>query len=116
MAEKYVNADPNILQNYEIVVIKKDSECKTDLVLKQFMYFSVNESHPVVGILGENHTLSHIIYSSNMFSHFLTKFSGNQSCSIFYQKTFLVFWSWSKFGLCLFGCLLNSLFKMFNFV
>lgn len=52
MAENFVNADPSILQNYELVVIKKNPDCRTDLVLKQFMYYTVNDTHPVVGILG----------------------------------------------------------------
>lgn len=53
MAVEAVNSDENILQDYEIVLLQKDTQCKADLVMKQFIYYVENETHPVVGILGE---------------------------------------------------------------
>ncbi|ELU06196.1 hypothetical protein CAPTEDRAFT_136189, partial [Capitella teleta] len=52
MAVEAVNSDENILQDYEIVLLQKDTQCKADLVMKQFIYYVENETHPVVGILG----------------------------------------------------------------
>ena len=53
MALEFVNHDPNILSDYELLMVIQDTQCKADLVMKQFMYFVVNDTHPVAGILGK---------------------------------------------------------------
>ena len=53
MALEYINRDNAILPDYEIIMIIQDTQCKSDVVMKQFMYFLVNNSHPVAGILGK---------------------------------------------------------------
>ncbi len=53
MALEFVNHDPGILMDYELMLVIQDTQCKADLVIKQFMYFVVNDTHPVAGILGK---------------------------------------------------------------
>ena len=53
MALEYINADPTVLPDYEIVMLIRDTQCKADIVMKQFMHFIVNETHPIAGILGK---------------------------------------------------------------
>lgn len=53
MAVEYINADPSILEDYEITMLIRDTQCKADIVMKQFMHFIVNETHPIAGIVGK---------------------------------------------------------------
>ena len=54
MGVEAVNADKSVLKDYELVLLEKDTQCKVDLVMKQFIYYIENETHPVAGILGES--------------------------------------------------------------
>lgn len=53
MALEFINRNNNILPDYEITMIVQDTQCKSDVVMKQFMHFLLNNSHPVAAILGE---------------------------------------------------------------
>ncbi|KAI0225558.1 hypothetical protein LSAT2_023695 [Lamellibrachia satsuma] len=52
MALEFINQDPDILSEYELVLLIQDTQCKTDLVIKQFLYYLVNDTNPIAGILG----------------------------------------------------------------
>ncbi len=52
MALELINNDPNILSDYELIMLIQDTQCKSDVVMKQFMYFLVNTTHPIAGVLG----------------------------------------------------------------
>lgn len=57
MAVELINSNPHILQDYELVLLIQDTQCKIDIVMKQFMYYIVNETHPIAGILGKCQSL-----------------------------------------------------------
>ena len=52
MALEFINRDPKILSEYELILLIQDTQCKTDVVIKQFLYYLVNETYPLAGILG----------------------------------------------------------------
>jgi hypothetical protein len=52
MAVEAINANDAILRDYELVLLETDTQCKVDLVMKQFIYYIENQTHPVAGILG----------------------------------------------------------------
>lgn len=53
MALQRVNKDPNILQNYSLELIVKNTQCQTSLVLNSYIDFlSENRNYSLVGILG----------------------------------------------------------------
>ena len=52
MALELINQDPEILGENELVLLIQDTQCKTDLVIKQFLYYLVNDTYPIAGILG----------------------------------------------------------------
>ncbi len=52
MALELINNDTNILSDYELILLIQDTQCKSDVVMKQFMYFLVNRTQPVAGVLG----------------------------------------------------------------
>ena len=52
MALELINRDPEILGENELVLLIQDTQCKTDLVIKQFLYYLVNDTYPIAGILG----------------------------------------------------------------
>ena len=54
MAVEVINKMNNILHDYELVLLIQDTQCKVDIVMKQFMYYIVNETHPIAGIIGRN--------------------------------------------------------------
>ena len=53
MALELINHDPNILPDYELIMNIQDTQCKSDVVMKQFMHLIVNRTRPIAGILGE---------------------------------------------------------------
>ncbi len=53
MALELINHDPKILPDYELIMLIQDTQCKSDVVMKQFLYFVVNTTRPIAGILGE---------------------------------------------------------------
>ena len=54
MAQEHINRDDRFLADYDISLVIKDTECKTDIAMKELMHFMVNETHPIVGILGKS--------------------------------------------------------------
>ena len=52
MAVEYVNRDPNILADYELILLVQDTQCKVDIAMTQFLQYVVNKTHPIAGILG----------------------------------------------------------------
>ena len=53
MALEFINRNSSILPDYEIIIIVQDTQCKSDVVMKQFLHFLVNTTHPVSAILGK---------------------------------------------------------------
>lgn len=53
MALELINHDPDILPDYELIMLIEDTECRSDVVMKQFMHLIVNTTRPIAGILGE---------------------------------------------------------------
>ena len=53
MALEIINHDPDILPDYELNMLIQDTQCKSDVVMKQFMYLTVNRTRPIAGILGK---------------------------------------------------------------
>lgn len=52
MAIQLINKDPNILTNYELVMLHSDTQCRSDVAMKQFMFYLSNSTHPIAGIVG----------------------------------------------------------------
>ena len=52
MALELINHDPDILPDYELIMLIQDTKCRSDIVMKQFMHLIVNTTRPIAGILG----------------------------------------------------------------
>jgi hypothetical protein len=57
MAESFINENPQILPGYKIEVKGAFSECKPDLVLRNFINYYSHRKH-LVGVLGPCKELS----------------------------------------------------------
>jgi len=51
MAEKAINDNDNILQKYNLNVLKNDGQCRPDIVMKTFINYYLRQEH-LIGILG----------------------------------------------------------------
>lgn len=52
IAIDFINRDEHVLPNTQIRLLIQDTQCTTDIALKQFMNLFVNDSYPIIGILG----------------------------------------------------------------
>lgn len=52
VAVDWVNADRNVLPNYELCLLVSDSQCRTNVAMRAFIAFATNSSIPIAGILG----------------------------------------------------------------
>lgn len=53
MAVDLINRNDSLLENYNLQLEFRDTQCKSDLVMKAYMEFVLNDSQPIAGILGE---------------------------------------------------------------
>lgn len=57
MAKADINANSNILSNYDLHINALDGKCTADVVMKRFIEIITNHDYKsVVGILGLNHS------------------------------------------------------------
>jgi len=52
MAIDFVNNDPNILKDYDLYLLLKDTQCKVDVAMTQYLQYAINTTYPIAGILG----------------------------------------------------------------
>lgn len=58
LAIEHINADPRYLNDFQVELLVRDTQCKTDIAMTEFMHLIANSTHPIAGILGR------------LFSHF----------------------------------------------
>lgn len=52
MALDFINADPNILPDYELKLLIQDTMCMVDVAMTQFLKLAIDTTHQVAGIIG----------------------------------------------------------------
>jgi ABC-type branched-subunit amino acid transport system substrate-binding protein len=52
LAKNLINADPNILPDYELELLVQDTQCVVDIAMQQFLEFVIDKTQQVSGIIG----------------------------------------------------------------
>ena len=52
MAVSYINRNRTLLPNYELVLLRSDTQCRSDLAIRQYIRYYGNTTQPIAGIVG----------------------------------------------------------------
>ena len=52
MALQLINQNSKILEDYQLEMLVQDTLCKSDVVMKKFISYLANVTHPIAGVLG----------------------------------------------------------------
>lgn len=52
MALDFINADPNILPDYDLQLLIQDTKCMVDVAMTQFLKLVIDTPYQVAGIIG----------------------------------------------------------------